>query len=148
MKVSVENAALAAALAPLGDSEGRSEDGIVFAPAPVGDWAEAEDQLTKAFTLSKEAALVDAPVVYVLDAKAALGRASALNSAVAVGLVAAGRCVAFEGQRRGQYATVVAFDEETDLSSVEEAVRFAVTSKAALGQTIMLGKEHMGAMLP
>ena len=128
---------------------GGERDGLVFAPVQdLPDWAAVEDELAEAFTLSREATLADAPVVYLLRMRAVLGRAAPLDSAVAAGLVAGARALAFEGQRHARYATVVAAADDVAPETIAEAVGFAIESRGSLGQVLTLGTEHLGALLP
>lgn len=148
MRIQVADPALAAALSAIGSPEGHVEDGVVFAPASVSTWAEAEEELTRAYRLAHAAAKENAPVVFVVDAAAAVGRAAPLDAAVAVGLVAGGRCLAFEGLRKDEYATVVGYDRADDASRVAVTVEFLAATGVGLGQTVMVGSTHVGAMLP
>ncbi|MCX6398366.1 MAG: hypothetical protein NTX33_00350 [Propionibacteriales bacterium] len=148
MRIHVADAALAAALGGLGSAEGRPEDGVVFGPAEVTTWAEAEEELIRAYRLAHVAARENAPVVFVVDAAAAVGRATPLDAAVAVGLVAGGRCLAFEGLRKDQYASVVGYDGSEPAARVAATVEFLVASAVGRGQTVMVGTAHVGAMLP
>ncbi|GHB73762.1 hypothetical protein GCM10010377_75200 [Streptomyces viridiviolaceus] len=137
------------ALRRIGGPDGDIAGGLVFAPArDLGEWRQVEDELTEAFLLSREAMAVEAPVVYLLRSPAILGRSGPLDSAVAAGLVGGARALAFEGRRRGRYATVIGVDGDEPPDRVAEAVTFALTTRAAAGQVVMLGHEHLGAMLP
>jgi hypothetical protein len=128
---------------------GEDVEGLVFAPARgLADWDAAEDELAEAFRLSREATLADAPVVYLLDMDAVLGRADPLDSAVATGLVAGARSLAFEGKRYERYAAVVAADEDVTPEAIAEAVGYALSSRSALGQVLSLGSAHVGALMP
>jgi hypothetical protein len=123
--------------------------GLVFAPVDdLPDWDAVENELTEAFTLSREATLAEAPVVYLLRMRAVLGRAGPLDSAVAAGLVAGARALAFEGQRHARYATVIATADDVAPQTIAEAVGFAIESRGSLGQVLTLGAEHLGALLP
>ncbi|MGH3240383.1 MAG: hypothetical protein ACRDNL_08375 [Spirillospora sp.] len=136
-------------LRSIGSAEGRLENGLVFAPARgITEWDHAEDELAEAFVLTRQATIADAPVVYVLDARAVLGRAAPLDSAVAAGLVGGARALAFEGLREQRYVTVIAVDGSEREGMLADAVRHAVSSRTGLGQVQMLGSEHVGAMLP
>jgi hypothetical protein len=136
------------ALLSLGGEDEDPAQGLVFAPAlGLADWAAVEDELARAFALTREAALVDAPVVYVVDARAVLGRGAPLDCAVATGLAAGVRSLAFEGQRRGRYAAAVAVGDGVAGHVVADAVSFLVAARAGLGQVLMLGSEHVGALL-
>lgn len=148
MRIEVADAALARALGGLGSSGGRAEDGVVFGPARVTTWAEAEEELTRAYRLAHAAAQENAPVVFVVDAAAAVGRGAPLDAAVAVGLVAGGRCLAFEGLRKDEYASVIGYDGAEPPSRVAATVEFLVATGVGRGQTVMVGSAHVGAMLP
>lgn len=148
MKVRVPAGGLAAGLAPLGGADDDISGGLLFAPAPVSSWDEAESELADVFTLSKEAILAHAPVIYLVESAAVLGRASVLNSAVATGLVGAARNFAFEGRRTDDFAAVISIGAEQSASTIVEAVQFVVSTRSALGQVVSLGTEHVGAMLP
>lgn len=148
MRIEVADAALAEALSGLGAPDGCADDGVVFGPARATTWDEVEEQLTAAYRLAHAAAQTNAPVVFVVDAAAALGRDTPLDCAVAVGLVSGGRCLAFEGLRKDEYATVVGYDASEPRASVAATVGFLLASRAARGQTVMVGASHVGAMLP
>lgn len=148
MRIQVADPALATAMRAIGSPDGRPEDGVVFEPASVSTWAEAEEELTRAYRLAHAAAQENAPVVFVVDAAAAVGRAAPLDAAVAVGLVAGGRCLAFEGLRKDKYATVVGYDCAEDASQVAATIEFLAATGVGRGQTVMVGSTHVGAMLP
>lgn len=148
MKVRVPDGALAEGLTPLGDADGEISNGLLFAPARVKSWDEAEAELMDLFVLSKEAVVAHAPVVYLVETSAVLGRSAVLDSALANGLVGAARNIAFEGRRKDQYATVISVSAGQSAASVIEAVQFAVSTAAGSGQVVTLGAEHIGAMLP
>lgn len=152
MRVRVHSDAVAEALAGLGDATAEPEDGLIFAPRPgLETWSEVEEELVEAFRLSQRAMAGDAPVIYVLRADAVLGRAPVLDSAAADALVGGARALAFEGKRKQRYATVIGLDAEENAESLgrlRAAVEFATVTRAASGQIVMLGDEHLGAMLP
>ncbi len=148
MRIEVASAALANALGGLGSPDGRVEDGVVFEAAPVTTWAEAEQELVRAYQLAHGAAQENAPVVFIVDAAAAIGRATPLDAAVAVGLVSGGRCLAFEGMRKDEFATVIGYDDTEPASLVSATVEFLVATGVGRGQTVMVGSTHVGAMLP
>ncbi|MFA3878006.1 hypothetical protein ABS735_30835 [Streptomyces sp. MMCC 100] len=149
MRVRIGDPADHDALGHIGGPDGDIRDGLVFAPARgLEDWRQAEDELTEAFLLSRAAMAAEAPVVYLLRSATVLGRSGPLDSAVAAGLVGGARALAFEGQRRGRYASVIGVDGDEPPGRVAEAVAFALTTRAAAGQVVVLGREHLGAMLP
>lgn len=149
MRVHVGSSSIATALEPFGNSSASLDDGLVFSPRDnITTWSEVEEVLTDAFRLSQAAMIAEAPVVYVLRADAVIGRAGVLDSAVAAGLVGGARALAFEGLRKGRYATVLGIDSGEPTASLPAAVEFVLTNRSAAGQVTMLGKEHLGAMLP
>ncbi|MFT4233166.1 MAG: hypothetical protein QM606_10385 [Leucobacter sp.] len=152
MRVRTPSAALAEALARLGSADGEIAGGLVFAPrSGIASWEEAEEELADAFGLSRQAMIAEAPVVYVLHADAVLGRAPVLDSAVADALVGGARALAFEGRRRGRYATVIGVDaaeDEAALAQLARSVEFTMSTRSAAGQILMLADQHLGAMLP
>jgi hypothetical protein len=123
--------------------------GLVFAPACVlQDWDAAEDELTEAFLLTQSAAADHAPVVYLVDARAVLGRGTPLDAAVATGLLGGARALAFETRRDAGYATVVAAGETVAPTAIAQAIEVLLHTRAANGTVHALGAEHLGAMLP
>ncbi|MBJ8348376.1 hypothetical protein [Antrihabitans sp. YC2-6] len=125
------------------------DDGLIFeARTGLGEWTDAEDELTEAFELSRAAALTDAPVVYLVRSDAILGRAAPLDAAVATGLLGGARALAFERRKSGSYATVVAVGDNVEPAAVAHAVDLLVATRGANGQIFTLGAEHLGAALP
>lgn len=138
-----------AVLGPLGDQSGSVDEGVVFVAArDLADWTSVEEELTEAFRLAQEASVAGAPVVFVIDSDAMLGRATPLDSMVATGLVSGARTLAFEGLRKERYVGIVATDRSESAGSLGEAVHFAIASRAGHGQVITLGTGHAGAMFP
>ncbi|GAB7004716.1 hypothetical protein JCM18899A_21890 [Nocardioides sp. AN3] len=136
-------------LSVLGSPEADAAHGVVFvASRGLRSWQEAEDELSDAFTLAQQASMNDADIVFVVDSDAMLGRASALDSMVATGLVSGARCLAFEGLRRGRYVGIIATDRTDSAGDLASAVQFAVETRAGLGQVIALGTGHAGGMFP
>ena len=148
LRVHAADGALVDGLAKVGGPQGDLTQGLVCVPAPVSTWAEAEDELALVFGLTQEAVQNSAPVVYVLRAAALLGRAAPLDCAVAAGLAGGVRALAYEGQRNHHYATAFAVDDEVDQHQLVEAIQAALATRSALGQTVMLGSQHLGALLP
>lgn len=136
-------------LRALGDDRCDAADGVVFvASRGMADWQSVEDELTDAFLLAQQASAADAPIVFVVDSDAMLGRAGALDSMVATGLVSGARTLAFEGVRKDRYVGIIATDRSEKSGDLARAVRFAVASRAGHGQVVALGTGHVGAMLP
>jgi hypothetical protein len=77
-----------------------------------------------------------------------VGRGSVLDSMVATGLVSGARCLAFEGLRKERYVGLIATDRTEKAGTLKSAVQFALASRASLGQPLVLGTGHAGAMFP
>jgi hypothetical protein len=138
-----------AALGALGDERSPAAEGVVFvAGTGMPDWPAAEDELAEAFRLAQDASVAGAPVVFVVETDAMLGRAAPLDAMVATGLVSGARTLAFEGLRKDRYVGIVATDRRESAGELGEAVRFAIASRAGHGQVITLGTGHAGAMFP
>ena len=136
-------------LRALGDETGELGDGVVFvADRGMADWSAVEDELTEAFHLAQGASAADAPVVFVVDSAAMLGRGGPLDSMVATGLVSGARTLAFEGLRKERYVGIIATDRSERAGDLGDAVRFALSSRAGHGQVLTLGTGHAGAMFP
>ncbi|MFT4085414.1 MAG: hypothetical protein QM638_22765 [Nocardioides sp.] len=149
MRVRATSAADRADLAMLGDAEGSLRDGLVFvASRGFTDWQAVEDELSEAFGLVQEASGHDAPVVFVVETEAMLGRGEVLDAMVATGLVSGARVLAFEGLRRDRYVGIIASDRSERAGSLADAVGFATSTRAALGQVLVLGTGHAGGMFP
>lgn len=149
MKVRATRTQDAEALGALGALDGQASDGVVFvAERGFADWTAAEEELAWAFQLAQQASIAEAPIVFVVDSEAMLGRAAPLDSMVATGLVSGARTLAFEGLRKGRYVGILATDRSEMAGHLGDAVRFAVETRAGHGQVITLGTGHAGAMLP
>lgn len=146
MRILCADHALAARLAAVVPDEGA---GLVYA-APIGfeSWGAAEDELTEVFVLTQAAVVENGPVVYIVDSRALIGRGAPLDAAVATGLLAGARAIAFERKRYSGYASLVATGTDVDLAETAEAVRLLLTTRASNGQPLMVGAEHLGAALP
>jgi hypothetical protein len=131
---------------PVGDEP---ENGLVFVVRDgFVDWQATEDELAEAFTLTKEAVVANGPVVYVVTTANLLGRGEPLDAAVADGLLAGARGVAFERKKHSGYASIVAADAGTSPESVALAVDALLATRGSNGQPFVLGDEHLGAALP
>jgi hypothetical protein len=136
-------------LRALGDVDGDVEEGVVFvARRDLTDWPEVERELTEAFRLAQQASEADAPLVFVVESDALLGRGGPFDSMVATGLVSGARTLAFEGVRKGRYVGIIATDRSDEAGDLGEAIQYAVASRAGHGQVVTLGTGHVGAMFP
>jgi hypothetical protein len=122
----------------------------IFRAGDVGDdWSEVRAELTRAFEMSREAARNEESLVYVVHHDDLLGRRGPGKAMVATGLLSAARTAAIEGSRRGWTANVVAYDDDSDESLIEEwAQRLATDSHGVTGEIIRLGSSHLGKALP
>lgn len=123
--------------------------GLVHWAEEVGEeWGEVVAELTRAFELSRAAARREESFVYVVRQDHLLGRGGSGNAMVASGLLSAARTAALEGARKGWTANVVAFDEDTDRSSVDVWARRLLESGDVTGELIRVGAGHIGKALP
>ncbi|MBS1886552.1 MAG: hypothetical protein JSU06_05115 [Actinobacteria bacterium] len=149
MRLRVDGHPAAAALRIHGSADGDPGEGLIFAPHPeIADWASAEEELAEAFRLTQAAFAAAAPVVYLVEAAALLGRAEPLPSAVAAGLLGGARALAFEGRKEEAFATVIAIGAGAAPEQVSDAVGCAVAVRSGNGQVVAVGAEHLGAMFP
>lgn len=113
------------------------------------DWNEVKAELTRAFEMSRVAAISGESFVYVVHHDDLLGRRGAGNAMVATGLLSAARTAAIEGSRKGWTANVVAYDDDADPDQVEEwATRLFEAPGGVNGELIRLGSTHLGKALP
>lgn len=115
----------------------------------VGDsWSEIRAELDRAFQMSRTAALDEESFVYVVHHDDLLGRRGVGNAMVASGLLSAARTAALEGARKGWTANVVARDDDTDPTQVEEWAERMLESHGVTGELIRIGPGHIGKALP
>lgn len=113
------------------------------------DWDEIRTELERAFQMSRTAARAEESFVYVVHHDDLLGRRGAGNAMVATGLLSAARTAAIEGSRKGWTANVVAYDDETDETTVRDwAEKLATDSSGVTGELIRVGSSHIGKALP
>ncbi len=124
---------------------------FVLRPEPLGDDPGAVTRvLTGAFLAVREALQAGRPVVVVLAAGDLLGQGSALDAAVATGLLGMVRTLGIEGAKPGWRINVVAGpgtaagggDEEP---AVEETVAMLAGS-AVTGQLLQTGGANLGKL--
>lgn len=122
--------------------------GLIHQADEVGDdWPGVLAELTRAFELSRAAAIKGESFVYLVRQDALLGRRGPGNAMVAAGLLSAARTAALEGVRKGWTANVVAFDESADRSSIEEWARRLIEDGGVTGELIRIGPGHIGKAL-
>lgn len=149
MRIRCADQELAQALAlalPVGNEP---ENGLVFvAREGFADWQSTEDELAEAFMLTKEAVIANGPVVYVVTTANLLGRGKPLDAAVADGLLAGTRGVAFERKKYAGYASIVSMAADSLPELVAGAVDTLLRTRGSNGQPFVLGGDHLGAALP
>lgn len=113
------------------------------------DWSRVRAELERAFSQSREAALAEEHIVYLVHIDDLLGRRGAANAMIAAGLLSAARTAALEGARKGWAANVIAYDDDTDPRLVSDwAERMASNPQGVTGEIIRLGRSHIGKALP
>ncbi|MGH8871953.1 MAG: hypothetical protein ACRDWS_08265 [Acidimicrobiia bacterium] len=123
--------------------------GLIHWAEDVGEeWGQVLAELTRAFELSRAAARREESFVYVVRQDDLLGRRGSGNAMVAAGLLSAARTAALEGARKGWTANVVAFDEDTDRSSVDVWAQRLLEAGDVTGDLIRVGPGHIGKALP
>ena len=113
------------------------------------DWAEVNQELTRAFTFARTAAQAEEDFVFVIHHDDLLGRRGPGNAMVATGLLSAARTAAIEGSRKGWTANVLAYDDESEDGLVDLwAERLAGDPSGVSGELIRIGSSHLGKALP
>lgn len=112
------------------------------------DWESILDELTRAFEMSRAAAVAQESFVFVVRSDDLLGRRGPGNAIVAAGLLSAARTAALEGSRKGWAANVVAFDDDSDRGAVESWARALLDDGAVTGEVVRVGAGHIGKALP
>lgn len=122
---------------------------MIHRAADVGnDWAEILAELTRVFEVSREAAVEERSLVYVVRQDDLLGRRGAGNAIVATGLLSAARTAALEGARKGWTANVVAFDVDADPAMVDAWAQRLLEDGGVTGEIVRVGTGHIGKALP
>ena len=122
---------------------------VIHHAASVGDdWDEVLAELTRAFQVTRAAALAGDPVAYVVDNDDLLGRRGPGRAMVATGLLSAARTAALEGVKSGWSVNVIALGEGADPGLVEEWVAHLESSPLVTGELLHIGPEHLGKALP
>jgi hypothetical protein len=111
------------------------------------DWPTVLAELARAFQVSRRAAQDEESFVYVVCQDDLLGRRGSGNAIIACGLLSAARTAALEGARKGWTANVVAYDEDSDPSTVEEWARRLLEAGDVNGELIRVGPGHIGKTL-
>ncbi len=121
---------------------------LVFRPDPVGDgWPEIEEELTRAYRLTREAAISNRPIVYILETDHLLGRRGPGPAMVATGLLSAARTTAIELARSGVAVNVLAIEGSTEPTTIEAWVAVLVDTAGPTGEIVHIGSSHIGKAL-
>lgn len=121
---------------------------VLDASAPVPDWDGARAVLMHAFEMSQGAALVEAPIVYVVHGDDLLGKRGAPAAMVATGLLSAARTAAIELSRKKTPVNVVAVGDNTDPELTARWVSRMMEPGGPTGELIRLDPSHLGKTLP
>jgi hypothetical protein len=122
---------------------------IIWAADVLDDWGAVRGELTRAFELSRAAAVDGESFVYVVHADDLLGRRGPGRAMVAAGLLSAARTAALEGWSKGWTANVIAWDgDEAHREAVSEWAERLTGSPQVTGELVRIGPGHIGKALP
>lgn len=134
----------------LGDmlSGGTSEGAVLAACDLPPDWRSVEERLVDAFHVARECAAQGTPLVYVVHSADLRGMRSVPASTLATALVSCARAVAFEFQREGVSANVVAIPTDVDHSSAARVIGGLLADPVLTGELVDLGSTKLGKLQP
>lgn len=121
---------------------------ILDASHPVSDWPDARATLLEAFAHSQEAAVAEAPIVYLVHGDDLLGRRGPTSAMVATALLSGARTAAIELVRKGAVVNVIAVGDDTDSALVARWISYLVAADGPTGELIRLDAGHLGKALP
>ncbi len=122
---------------------------VIHRCGEVGDeWEGVLGELTRAFEVTRAAALVGDPVVYVIDNDDLLGRRGPGRAMVATGLLSAARTAALEGTKTAWTVNVIAVTDGADPTLVEVWAGHLERSPGITGELLRIGPGHLGKALP
>lgn len=120
----------------------------VFASLTIPEeWEDARSTLIRAFEVTRDAAIVQESVVYVVMTDDLLGRRGPLAAMVATGLLSAARSAALEFVKSDFSINVLAVSESTPIEQIIEWVEQLLTVAGPTGELIHLGPDHVGKAL-
>ena len=128
--------------------DGTSEGAVLGACDLPPDWGAVEERLVDAFRVARECAAQGAPLVYVVHSGDLRGMRSVLASTLATALVSCARAVAFEFQREGISANVVAIPTDVDRSSAARVIGGLLADPVLTGELVDLGGAKLGKLQP
>lgn len=110
-------------------------------------WDAAASELLEAFRGSREAAISESSIVFVVRNDDLLGRSGAARAMVSSGLVSGARTAALEGARKGWTSNVVAYDGDVPAVAVIDKALWVLNDGLITGELIHLGPGHIGKAL-
>ena len=129
-------------------SEGVGGGAVLAACDPPADWRSVEERLVDAFHVARACAAQGAPLVYVVHSEDLRGTRSALASTLATALVGCARAVAYEFEREGASANVVALPDDVDRSGAARVIGNLLADPVLTGELVDLGSAKLGKLQP
>jgi len=129
---------------------GGVDGGLVFAArAERGDgWEQVEDELLRAFELTREAFAAGEPIVYLVRQPDLLGQGGAPGAMLASALLSAARALAMEDRDATTVVNVLAYDDPADPAELARWIRSVLTGRGVSGEVIRVGRSHLGRLAP
>lgn len=127
---------------------GTSGGGVLAACGLPPDWHSVEERLVDAFHLARACATQGVPLVYVVHAADLRGMRSVLASTLATALIGCARAVAFEFQREGTAANVVAIPTDVDQPGAARVIGGLLADPVLTGELLDLGSTKLGKLQP
>ena len=128
--------------------DGISGGAVLAACDPPADWGALEERLVEAFHVARECAAQGTPLVYVVHSADLRGMRSVPASTLATALVSCARAVAFEFQREGVSANVVAIPDDVDRSGAARVIGGLLADPVLTGELVDLGGAKLGKLQP
>ena len=129
-------------------SDGAAEGAVLAGCDPPADWHSVEERLVDAFRVARECAAAGAPLVYVVHSADLRGTRSAPASTLATALVSCARAVAFEFQREGVSANVVAIPTDVDHARAARVIDGLLRDPVLSAELVDLGSAKLGKVQP
>jgi len=129
-------------------SEGVEAGAVLAACDLPADWQAVEERLVDAFHVARDCAAQGTPLVYVVHSADLRGMRSAPASALATALIGCARAVAFEFQREGVAANVVAIPDDVDHERSARVIGVLLRDPVLTGELVDLGNAKLGKLQP
>lgn len=110
-------------------------------------WDAAASELFDAFRGSREAAISESSIVFIVRNDDLIGRSGLTRAMVSSGLVSGARTAALEGARKGWTCNVIAYDVEVPGEVVIDKALWVLDDGSITGELIHLGPGHIGKAL-